>query len=538
VRWLFAAVAVIVILAIAAAAAVPWLVDTPRVQAMIAASASQALGRPVKFRSVSVRVLPLPAVELTGLEVAEDPRFGDAPFLKLDRGLLRLRLGPLLAGRVEFGELILKEPRISAIQSADGRWNFASIGAGRDTAPVPRAGGAGPEGRGGSPLALPVLVSRFRIDDGLVTYAAPGAAAARRDYRFEKLDLTVSEKGGEFRFEGSGRLQPGDVGVKIAEGAVALNGVRSLQEAPLRGRVELASKDVGRLVASVAGPALGLAGGLEGALALAGTVGSPAASGEIALPQVKVSRRDPKCGKPEERVLAVSSLKMPVDWQGGRLTIRPLTADVAGGTVSTVVAVALGGAGRVELGDLGVKGLPLERVLVDFLCQGYAVSGPLDLTGRLAFRQADPLATLSGDGRLAIGRGKVVGSQALALLSSIAQVGGALSAVLGSGPGAVASLSDFDSITGTFRIDSGVATSRDLRLAGRAVSIGVAGSYALVSGRVDADVSVRHAAGEVQARVTGTAASPRIQLKPASVLRDVDPQKVQRSLQDLLKRFR
>ena len=131
-RWIIAVVAVVVLAAAAALAAVPFLVDTPRAQALIAASASQALGRPVKFTGVSVRVFPLPAVALRGLEVAEDPAFGPTPFLRLETGHLELRLRPLLAGRIEFGDLVLKRPVIALIQNPNGRWNFASLGAAQD----------------------------------------------------------------------------------------------------------------------------------------------------------------------------------------------------------------------------------------------------------------------------------------------------------------------------------------------------------------------------------------------------------------------
>ena len=71
-KWLVGLGAVVVLLLVVAAIALPRLVDTPRVQAMIAGSASQAIGRPVKFESLSVALFPLPAVELHKLEVAED----------------------------------------------------------------------------------------------------------------------------------------------------------------------------------------------------------------------------------------------------------------------------------------------------------------------------------------------------------------------------------------------------------------------------------------------------------------------------------
>jgi hypothetical protein len=57
VTWLLGVVAALVIVVIVAVTAVPYLVDTPRIQAYISATAAQALGRPVRFSSVSLRVL-------------------------------------------------------------------------------------------------------------------------------------------------------------------------------------------------------------------------------------------------------------------------------------------------------------------------------------------------------------------------------------------------------------------------------------------------------------------------------------------------
>jgi hypothetical protein len=69
------------------------------------------------------------------------------------------------------------------------------------------------------------------------------------------------------------------------------------------------------------------------------------------------------------------------------------------------------------------------------------------------------------------------------------------------------------------------------------MKVAIAGDYALVSGRMNLDMDVSHSRGELKARLTGTAASPSIAVSPASVLKDVDPQKAQKGIQDLLKRF-
>ena len=67
--------------------------------------------------------------------------------------------------------------------------------------------------------------------------------------------------------------------------------------------------------------------------------------------------------------------------------------------------------------------MPIEKLLVDFLCQGYAVTGPLDLIGQTSARLSEMWTTLNGVGQLRLGPGKVVGPQALALLNNVVRRG-------------------------------------------------------------------------------------------------------------------
>src|SRR3989440_2410601 len=190
VKWLVGVVAALLVLVVAALILVPFRADPPRVQALIASNASQALGRPVKFRSMSISVLPLPAVALHGLEIAEDPQFGKEPFLKLETGKVRLKLLPLLTGRVELGDVQLTKPVITVIQTADGRMNISTLGTGAGPK-EPKAGerparGGGGTGGGG---ALPAAIS---IEHGLVAYVAHGKGGGTSQYRVEDLNLTLT----------------------------------------------------------------------------------------------------------------------------------------------------------------------------------------------------------------------------------------------------------------------------------------------------------------------------------------------------------
>ena len=279
--------------------------------------------------------------------------------------------------------------------------------------------------------------------------------------------------------------------------------------APVRSTVAIDGRDLAPLTQVAVGPAPAIGGGIKGTLALGGTVGAPTATGEVTLAPLTVSQTQAACPEPKQRTLTIPSVKLTAGWQDQRLTARPLTASLAGGTVTTRLTATLGRGVHVELADLAIKALPLETVLVDYLCEGYAVTGPLDLTGGLSFDARDLLGTLSGPGRFHIGSGKVVGPKALALIGGVVRVGGAVSSLLATDlPASVfESPLEFESITGTYTLAGGVATTRDILYTSRAMKVGIAGTYGLATGSLNLDMTVDHQRGQLQAKVTGTTAA-------------------------------
>src|SRR5206468_3090222 len=251
----------------------------------------------------------------------------------------------------------------------------------------PKAAERAPRGGGGTGGGGAVPAAAISIDHGAVAYISHGKAGATSQYRVEDLDLTLTGGAPQLAFKGDFKVKPGDLVVKVADGQVALNGGKSLTEAPLRGVVTLDGKDIGELVKTALGD----------------------------------------------------------------------------GTITGQLSLSLAQGMRVQLADLAIKALPLEKALVDYLCQGYAITGPLDLTGATSFSAHDVFNTLSGPGALKIGRGKVVGPRALALLGGIVRLGGAVSSLLSADlPNVGDSPLEFESITGTYQIVNGVLNTKDL----------------------------------------------------------------------------
>lgn len=540
-KWVAAAVAAVLLLVIAAAVAIPLVVDTPRVQSLISHSVAQALGRPVRFASLSVSLFPLPAVELRDLRIAEDPRFGTQPFLMMNTGSFRLRVWPLLSGRVEFSELILERPHVALIRDRAGRLNIGTLGT-----PAATPGGGHPAlSRGGPAAGAVPVVWQVRVVDGLVTYTSR-ASTEPASYRLAGLNLTLQGggPGSPLQFRGEARLLPGDLRLRIVDGTVAVAGSRSLADAPLAARVAFEGTSVTGIAGLAIGPSPQVAGPVRGTLAVSGPVGAPTVAGDLEFARLTLTHVRAACLAPRRRTLALDAVRLPVSLASDVLTSQPLTARLGSGTVMTGVTLTLADGARLRLHGLTIHGLPLGPVLVDYLCQGYAVTGPLDLTGELSARPAALLATLAGSGRVRIGPGKVVGPQALRLLAGVLRVEGTVASLLSAElPASLfASPLDFDSIAGSYTIRNGVVATNDLRYSSRVMQISATGRYGLVDGRMDVDLVLKAGRAEIAAKVAGTSASPSVRVNPAALLpgRGVErgARELEQGVRDLLKRLR
>jgi hypothetical protein len=253
-------------------------------------------------------------------------------------------------------------------------------------------------------------------------------------------------------------------------------------------------------------------GPVEAKLRVAGTVAQPIAQGDLAFSGLTVSDRRAQCPPPPDRQIQLGDVRVPIALSAARLDAAPVTARVAGGSASLRAAMPLGSsAPTVTLKEITLKGVELEPLLVGFLCQGYAVTGPLDLAGDVAFAAGDPLSTAGGAGRLRIGRGRVVGTAALGLVRDVIAAAGVVAPLVEGRPPAVPGRPlNFESITATYRITNGVVTTDDLVYQGDGLTGNVAGTYGLADGRIDATVTLTQGRTQVKARVTGAGEAVRV----------------------------
>ncbi len=507
-KWSAITVGGLVLLLAAVLAVVPFLLNTAALQAYVVQTVSHSLGRPVRFASMSISGLPLPTIRLRGLQIAEDPAFGPGPFLTVGEGRLGVRLWPLLRGRVEMTDLTLEEPRVELVADRAGRWNVASLGAPAPTTPAPPPR---EPARSGLPSGGSVLLSRIRIVNGAFHYRPPGSADS--PYRLEKVNLVVTQAkaGGELRLNGDALAQPGAVRVTISEATLTPASSRAVTDASLRATLQLDAPDIAPLAGPILAPS-SATGPLKGELRVSGTPSRLTAVGTITLPRLVLSEAHRRCGEGKRQQLVIDTVKMPLTYAPGQLDGRPVEASVGRGAITLELGLTLEPTRVATLKDITVKGVELGPVLVDYLCQPYAVTGPLDLTGAARVAVDDPWRTMNGSGRLRVGAGRVVGSDMLRVIEDTLALAGTVSALLEPGRGNrdTRSVLNFDSITATYTVTNGVVRTNDLLYQAADFRARGAGTYALADGRIDMNVTVTQGPNRFKGVLAGSAGSVRI----------------------------
>ena len=164
---------VLLVLLILAVVVVPPLIDLSAYKGRYLPLAEQALGRKMDVGEIRLRIIPSPAIRLSGLTVADNPAFSKEPFFTAQEMQLRLRLGPLLRGRFEVEEFILEKPAFNLVKKPDGTFNFADIAKKKEDTAKKEKKEAAPKPKEAARLAQ-LVPTLLRIEEGAFTLQTQG----------------------------------------------------------------------------------------------------------------------------------------------------------------------------------------------------------------------------------------------------------------------------------------------------------------------------------------------------------------------------
>jgi hypothetical protein len=116
-----------ILLLIVAAWLVPSYFSAERYRRRLELGLERVLHRPVRFGTVSFRLLPRPGFSIHNAEVEEDPEFGSEPFARIDRIECDLRWQSLWRSRLDFTRLSLDHPSFNIVLNPRGEWNVEKL---------------------------------------------------------------------------------------------------------------------------------------------------------------------------------------------------------------------------------------------------------------------------------------------------------------------------------------------------------------------------------------------------------------------------
>jgi uncharacterized protein involved in outer membrane biogenesis len=129
-----------------------------------------ALKRKVQAQNVRATLGWGVALEITGLQVADDPSFSQLPFFTAKRVSAEVELLPLLSREVLITRLEMLNPEMRVVRDKMGRLNLATLGA-RRPGPSLQPGPGKPQGGGGAPqVPIHLLVRSLSTRDGEIIY--------------------------------------------------------------------------------------------------------------------------------------------------------------------------------------------------------------------------------------------------------------------------------------------------------------------------------------------------------------------------------
>jgi uncharacterized protein involved in outer membrane biogenesis len=250
-KFLLIVLGVLIVLA-AAIVVVPPFINLGAYKARYLPLVEEALGRKVDVvGEIRLRIVPEPALRLSGLKVSDDPAFSKEPFFAAEQISLRLKLRPLLRGQFQVEEFILEKPLVNLVKKPDGSFNFSDLGKKKEDGPKREKKEPPRKTREAARLSelVPALL---RIEGGAITFQSAG----QKPIQIRGLDVLLKDFSTDRPFpyrialsvpgfkpvslEGQARYQESDATLSLKDNqlkaediALALNGtVADLAGAP------------------------------------------------------------------------------------------------------------------------------------------------------------------------------------------------------------------------------------------------------------------------------------------------------------------
>jgi AsmA protein len=174
------ALAILVVILIA----LPFLINVNSFRPKLEATATEAVGRQVKVGNLSLSILT-GSVTADNISIADDPAFGTAPFVTAKSLKVGVEVLPLIISKeLHVTGITLEEPEITMLKTADGKWNFSSLG-GNSAKKAPETA------QPGSSSPANVSVGKLSVENGKLVVGKANSKA--KPHVYDQVNITVTD---------------------------------------------------------------------------------------------------------------------------------------------------------------------------------------------------------------------------------------------------------------------------------------------------------------------------------------------------------
>jgi AsmA protein len=261
-----------------------WMLANPnRYRDSIQGQVEKQLGRKVTLGEMSLGLFPL-RFQVVNPVIAEDARIHqEPPFVRAEKLDIRIGLLPLIRGNVQVDSLELYRPSVELVRTAQGTWNFSSIGTAAATT----------TSAGGSASTPGFSLQRLAIRDGQIGVTDLQQKGTRT--RYDHIDLTILNYFADrpFSFDVAAQI-PGEavqlIRLKGMAGPVA---GKNIADTPFRGTLNLDRVSIESLMSFLDSEALpNVKGKLSGQSDVTSEAGTVASNGILKIEEAKINGLD------------------------------------------------------------------------------------------------------------------------------------------------------------------------------------------------------------------------------------------------------
>lgn len=322
----------------------PLFINVNSFRPRVESEATAALGRQVTVGNLSLSVFS-GSVEADNIAIADDPAFSRSPFVTAKSLKIGVELLPLIFSKqLNVTEITLKDPEITLLKAANGKWNFSSIGGAAAKTEPTKAGDSTPS---------TFSISKVKVSHGRLSVGTANSTARPAIYNDVNVTVTNFSYTSQFPFELTAQL-PGGGDLKISGKAGAINAADT-SRTPMEAAIKLRGMNIGAL--GVVSPASGIAGlaDFDGTLNSDGTHGKMA--GLFTGSQMKFSPKGSPAPKPIE-------VKYAVDIDSARNIGTITQGDISIGGAQAHLTGTFQSRGETESVDLRLNapGMPVDQL--------------------------------------------------------------------------------------------------------------------------------------------------------------------------------